>query len=136
MPKEYNCTALHCTALVHVVPQQILAKVCCRVPSPGNQGFGRQTPRYGTHSAAHEAPFHKSTGTSAPEGQPSRPCRVHGRNGAEEIWAGKKKSLLWGVLLRGSSTPRPPRCTRGGASGRAVGTLDAQAVQRHVEARP
>ena len=48
----------------------------------------------------------------------------------------KKKSLLWGVLLRGSSTPRAPRCTRGGASGRAVGTLDAQAVQRHVEARP
>jgi hypothetical protein len=43
MPKEYNCTALHCTAQVHVVPQQILAKVCCRVPSPGNQGFGRQT---------------------------------------------------------------------------------------------
>ena len=120
----------------------------------GNQWFGRQTSVWHPLSGPHEAPFHKSTETSAPEGQPSRPsqcclpnfsilklpsrpCRVHGRNGAEGIRAGKKKSLLWGILLlRGSSTPRAPRCTRGGASGRAVDTLDAQTVQRHVEARP
>ena len=87
-----RCTAMRCTtALVHVAPQQILAKVCCWVPSSRETRGLAVKPRYGTHSAARTRPrFTNQRKRALQKANPVGPAGFTAGTGPKESGPGKK----------------------------------------------